>query len=184
MDQGTLDDRYLEWLYKSIGSVSNKNPNRSYWKMANQLYRKPFRWIIPNDDNRAEDGKYLREEFISELHIMDVDNGWFALECSVLEMLIALSRRTSFESQGTPGDWYWKFLDNLGLRSYTDAVYDEAVALEIDAAIDLLLERKYKRNGAGGLFPLQNATRDQRKVELWYQMSMYLLEGEYIDHGP
>jgi len=30
------------------------------------------------------------------------------------------------------------------------------------------------------LFPLQKNTKDQRKVEIWYQMSAYLAEREAV----
>ena len=43
------------------------------------------------------------------------------------------------------------------------------------------VERRYKRSGEGGLFPLKNAAKDQRKVEIWYQLSSYLLEN-YVDN--
>jgi hypothetical protein len=36
--------------------------------------------------------------------------------------------------------------------------------------------RTYDRRGHGGLFPLQRSNRDQRRVEIWYQLSEYLLQ--------
>jgi hypothetical protein len=49
---------------------------------------------------------------------------WLQLDCSVLEMLIALANRASFASVVETGDWFYKFLDNLKLRGFTDAVYN------------------------------------------------------------
>lgn len=184
IDNGTLDDLYFEWLYQNIGAVRNRNPARSYWLMAKQLYTKPFSWIIPNDDNREADGKELRCEFVDQCGIEEVDPMWMDLECSMFEMLIALARRASFESSGEPGDWFSKFLENLELKQYTDQAYNSDAEWKIDAVTDRVIFRTYKRNGVGGLFPLQNARKDQRKVEMWYQLSSYLLEGGYVDHGP
>lgn len=178
MAEGTLDDQYLEWLYQSIGVVRNQNPHRSFWQLANQLYRTPFIWSVHNDDNRAEDGKALRIEFVDalEFDVMEIDPGWLELDCSVLEMLIALARRAAFQSDEHPGDWFWKMATHLGIR-YPDSVYSEQVQREVKYNVNRFLHRKYKKNGDGGLFPLRHAQRDQRTIELWYQLSAYLLEG-------
>lgn len=173
-----LDDRYFEWLYSQVGSVRNRNPARSYWNMLKQLYVKEFVWFVPNDDNRAEDGKELRFEFLAEQEIDEVDPGWLDLGCSVLEMMIALARRASFEADSkTPVEWFWIFMHNVGLGGYTDARYNDRIAQDIDEKLDRIVYRTYAPSGHGGLFPLKHATKDQRKVELWYQLAAYLLEG-------
>lgn len=182
-DTGTIDDLYFEWLYGFVGSVKNKNPTRSYWNLCKQLYTKPFSWTVPNDDNREEDGKDLRGEFMDhyEINIDEMEPQWLELDCSMLEMLLALARRASFESYGEPIEWFWKFINNLQLREYTDEVYNIDAMDTIDGVLDRVILRQYDRNGVGGLFPLSNATKDQRKVELWYQLSAYLLECGYED---
>lgn len=180
--EGTLDDLYLEWLYQNfIGRVTNKNPGSSYWMLARQLYRKQYTWTIRNDRNRGEDGKQLRHEFINACDIQDVEVNWLSLPCSVLEMLIGLACRASFTADGAPGDWLWKFLRNLGIHSYNDRNYNVLVAEEVDAVISRLLDRNYNENGVGGLFPLENANKDQTKVELWSQLQVYLLEGNSLE---
>ncbi|QFG13665.1 hypothetical protein PBI_SHEPARD_58 [Arthrobacter phage Shepard] len=185
MENGTLDDLYLEWLYKeAVGSTRNANPAKSFWQIAKQLYSIPFEWLISNDDNRAEDGKTLREEFIVEEHIQDIDQDWMDLDCSMLEMLIALARRASFESSGEPGDWFWHFLRTMQIDRYSDLRYSTPVRDEIRKIVERIIYRKYERNGDGGLFPLRNARKDQRRVELWEQLSTYLLEGNYLENGP
>ncbi|QFP95448.1 hypothetical protein SEA_MAKAI_56 [Arthrobacter phage Makai] len=185
MENGTLDDLYLEWLYKeAVGATRNANPAKSFWQIAKQLYSIPFTWLINNDDNRAEDGKALREEFIVEDQIQDVDQDWMELDCSMLEMMIALARRASFESSGEAGDWFWHFLRTLELDLYSDLRYNSRVHAEIAAKVEKIIYRQYGRNGDGGLFPLRNARKDQRRVELWEQLSTYLLEGNYIENGP
>jgi hypothetical protein len=92
----------------------------------------------------------------------------------MLELLIGLSRRLSFVADGEPFDWFWQLMENLGLEKYNDnTVIPEK---EVDGILDEVIWRTYKRNGSGGLFPLRKATEDQRDVELWYQLSAYLLE--------
>jgi hypothetical protein len=176
--EAPLDDLYLEWLYAQVASVKLRSPSKTYWHLFRQLFRKEFVWLVPNDDNRVEDGRELRHEFLSFTGIRDVDPHWFDLGCSVLEMLIALARRCAFQTEATEEEWFWKLMDNLDLTKFNDAWYkaehNEAL---IDERMNRLINREYSYDGSyGGLFPLHNPERDQRDVEIWYQMSAYLLE--------
>jgi len=152
--------------------------------MLRQFYTTPFVWFVPNDDNRAEDGRALREEFMDEYGIDRVDRNWYDLDCSMLEMMIALARRASFEAVGAPDEWFWLFVHNLELDRYSDMLYEIAISEEVAETLARVNERTYDRNGSGGLFPLMHAQKDQRKVELWYQLSTYLLEGRRLEIGP
>lgn len=176
--EGPLDSRYLEWLYTFIGPTRNRNPARSHWLLAEQLFRIPFIWTVPNDDNRIEDARDLRYEFL-DYEASEAGQDWIDMDCSVLEVLIGLSRRAAFESNGDQFDWFWKIAENVNLRSYTDEKYNIDTVEEISQIIERVLDRNYARDGRGGLFPLKHAGRDQRKVELWYQMSSYLLENGF-----
>lgn len=182
-NSGTIDDLYLEWLYGQIADLRITNPRKTYWQLIRHLYQTPFKWVIANDDNREADGKYLRDEFLADCDIEEIESSWLVDDCSMLEMLIALARRSSFESHGTTGDWFWKFLENLGVI-FPDDHYTEIVQDEVSITLDRVNNRTYEPNGVGGLFPLKHAQHDQRNVELWYQLSAYLVEGEYVDHGP
>ena len=179
---GTLDDLYLEWLYGQVAPISNPNPARSYWTLLRHLYVRQFVWSVPNDDNRAEDGRYLRHEFLEVTGYIldDVGAMWFDLECSMLEMLLALSRRAAFQSEKEVGDWFWHFMDNLGFRYMTDDSFGLAEEREVEEVLDRVINRTYSANGEGGLFPLASHHQDQREVELWYQMSTYLLSGRGV----
>lgn len=161
----------------------NKNPARSHWKLARKFYTTPFTWTVLNDDNRYEDGRALRWEFVEEVGERPVDRDWLALDCSILEMLIALSRKVSFESFGSPGDWFWKLVENLELK-YADDIYEVSIDEEVEEVLDNLVNRTYERNGRGGLFPLRDHLDDQRDVEIWYQAAAYLEEGERRYNGP
>lgn len=178
MMDAPLDELYLKWLYSKISSVRLRDPSRTYWNLFRQLYTKEFVWIIPNDDNRAEDGKDLRYEFLEEQGVDEVDPDWIRLGCSMLELLIALSRRLSFEDDGEPRGWFWQMLANLGLNEFNDANYNEQAQSEIDQALDTVIWRTYSPDGFGGLFPLKTPEKDQREVEIWYQLGAYLLEHE------
>jgi hypothetical protein len=169
-----LDELYLTWLYGQIGRIRQRRSSKSYWSLARQLYNKEFIPLVPNDDNRKADGKELRYEFINDEDIQDVDPNWMDLGCSMLEMLIALSRRLGFETGEEPREWFWHMIRNVHLDQYNDMAgvpHDK-----VDDIIDRVIWRTYHPSGRGGLFPLKNAHEDQRRVELWYQLSAYLLE--------
>jgi len=182
-----LETRYFKWLYHHIGSLKDPNPSHGHWLLAEQLHKTTFNWFVPNDDNRSSDGLSLRDDFCDEVgswgpgrHIHD--------PCSMLEMLIALAKRTDYEADDLGmgegiGEWFWTLMTNVGLRKFTDEVYlrgRQETELHVQEILNNLIERKYEADGRGGLFPLSHPQRDQRTVELWYQMSDYLLENSNI----
>ena len=182
-DCDEICEEYFEWLTYVV------NIGKDHTELARMLHNREFYSIWSNDQNRVEDGKMLRNIFRDET----LYNNYECLErpnCSVLEMLIALAiRMESILEDPAEGDrtisWFWLFLDNLGLSKYTNYNIKYGAGnpvTEINDILDDLIERRYKRSGEGGLFPLKNAKKDQRKVEIWYQLSSYLLEN-YIDES-
>lgn len=171
-----LDEQYFTWLYSQVGSVRLRNRNRTHWSLLKQLYETEFVWFVPNDDNRVEDGRDLRLEFLDSEGIDKASSDWLHMGCSMLEMLIGLSRRLAFEDDGEPRSWFWHLIDTLELTEYNDNNYDYLVAQHVEETLHRVIYRRYRADGVGGLFPLRHAEEDQRNVELWYQMSAYLLE--------
>lgn len=178
----TIDDRYFEWLYSRFQAVRNRDPARSYWNLARQLYSTEFVWIVANDGNRVEDGLILRQDFMNEQGSAGVTNEWLDLGCSMLEMLLALALRASYQVEKEPADWFEIFLKNLGLIKFTDDRYNAEIEKQVSQILENFIYRNYRVNGRGGLFPLKHPERapdrDQSKVELWYQMMAYILENE------
>lgn len=167
------DESYLVWLYAQIGSVRLRNKATSFWDLARVMFTTEFTWFVPNDDNRAEDGRDLRLEFMDETGY-EPDEDWLDLGCSMLEMMIALSRRLSFEADGGARDWFWQLVANLGLEECNDrSNFDPDRVTEI---LQIVCKRTYAPTGQGGLFPLRNPEQDQRRVELWDQQSAYIRE--------
>lgn len=171
-----LDEHYFEWLYRQVCSAKVKNPNRTYRNLLWMLYTEEFLWFVPNDDNRVEDGKVLRHEYLQKHDLTPDDVGldWFELNCSFLEVLIGLARRLDFLMNGGQDEWFWEMLDNLDLHKYNDTVH--IPQQEVKRVVDRVVWRTYRYNGHGGLFPLQQAREDQRDTELWYQLNAYILE--------
>ena len=174
-------NEYFRWLCDKVGV---ERPNGSYWILIKALHKKEFYWTVPNDDNRALDGKKLREAFAEETDYYPYD----ALDgpCSMLEMLIALAGRCQYgvidaEVENRTSKWFWELVGNIGLDKFTDDVYvEECGTFQVDLILDTVLDRAYKKDGRGGLFPLKSAKKDQRNVEIWFQMCAYLIENYYV----
>ncbi len=166
-----LDSDYLTWLYGLVRW--DEHGDRTYWKLLRQMHSTEFIWFIPNDDNRAEDGRALRWEFFDSTNAV-VDRDWLDLGCSFLEMLIGVARRLSFENDYSTPVCFWNFVGSLRLDGYDDnSVYRKN---NIDRVLNRVVFRTYSYDGTGGLFPLRHATEDQREIEIWYQLSAWLLE--------
>lgn len=163
-----LDEAYFDWLIRQVGSEY-----RSYTSLLERLFLKEFLWHIPNDDNRAVDGRDLRLRFLEQRGITDPPQDWMWLGCSMLEMLIALSERLAHMGDGKPRDWFWQLIRNLELDQYRGS---QVPIDAINHTLDRVISRHYRPDGHGGLFPLQYPAQDQREVEIWYQMGAYLLE--------
>ena len=163
-----LDGLYFEWLCRLVNSHSSNHDN-----LLKILFHKEFVWFVANDDNRAVDGKELREEFLQAENLEGTQD-FRDIGCSMLELLIGLARRLSFEAEGDPARWFWFLMKNISLYGYTD---NRRLPLDrIDEILDRVIWRTYNPDGIGGLFPRVNPEQDQREVELWYQMSGYLLD--------
>lgn len=170
-----LEINYFKWLCKKVMYVTHPTPSLTYWKLLRVLHSIEFVWLISGDDNRAEDGLELRDEFLFENRTPKrlLPRGR-AVSCSVLEMLIAFSQRAEFVTDVKAVDWFWEFLDNLGLTKFNDSAFEDPA--DIEEILDRFIWRTYSRNGEGGLFPINNAQVDQRNVEIWYQFCDYLAD--------
>lgn len=174
MNAGGPGGPYLLWLYRQVRTVrtTRKGPN-TYWDLFGQLCQTEFVWFVPNDDNRASDGRELRYEWAARTGT-EVTSEWLEVGCSFLEMLIGVARRLSFEGGNDSASWFWQLIDNLGLTEYKDGTNFEPE--EVEDITSAVIWRTYDRDGNGGLFPLRRASKDQRRVEIWYQLSEYLLQ--------
>jgi hypothetical protein len=130
---------------------------------------------VSGDDNRAADGEALRIDFFRESRY-ERDPDFLRQGCSVLEMLIAFAYRAEFATSVSAKEWFWRFLENLQLEDFNDAV--EWTADDLDDVLDVFIWRSYDYLGHGGLFPMSQTDRDQTNVELWYQFHEYLVDQE------
>lgn len=172
-----IESVYFNWLCAKVMLLENPTPSLTFWKLLRKLHSTEFVWLIPNDDNRVEDGLELRHEFVREMNI-EVDPEWSKLDCSILEMLIAFSRRAEFQTDISAKDWFWMFMEHLRLADCNDA--SDVNPSVIDEILYQFVWRTYDYNGVGGLFPLHETNHDQRKVEVWYQFCEFLVDQERL----
>ena len=179
MTRDIVSNEYFEWLFSLIcgGEYNNR---RSFMKLLHHLHETEFTYLLPNDQNRAEDGMTLRYRFIvTQGHEDAYDYIMYALEgpCTVFEMMVALALRCEEDVMDDPklgnraGQWFWGMIGNLGLGSMLDERYDRS---HIDFVIERFLNRRYEPNGKGGLFTIRDFSGDLSEVEIWYQLCWYL----------
>lgn len=180
-----FEQDYFHWLCEMVGVDRG---DRSWRILAKTLHEIEFFSLVDHDDNRGYDGMELREEYLRMTNYpkyVTLDGA-----CSVLEMMVALARRMSFETcdpyhsvddDVNADKWFWELMDNLGLSEFDDEhFYELGGEWKVERIIDELLNRRYFSNGVGGLFPLKQPREDQRDVEIWYQMCAYLTEKECV----
>ena len=169
-----LNSRYFHWLV-SIANLPE------YTRLLKELYLTPFKWTIPFDANRADDGVQLRYRFGRIYNIPDAQicAELDGTQCSMLEMMVALGIRTEEDimSDAEFGDrvsfWIHVMISSLGLSSFNDHCFD---ALQVNYILERFLNHGYTKDGSGGLFyiPDLDPSRDMRTVEIWYQLNWYL----------
>lgn len=183
----SLREEYFDWLYaQARGSI-----RPSYTKLCKEMHKTNFRWSVPNDDNRCQDGLNLRSEFVELLNLdethLEVRYFLKGESCTFFEMLVALAKRMNIITfdlmeQDRTEHWFYELLVNTGLSRYPDesSKYPELTPVQEAEVCDTLcaiLDRTYSKSGTGSLFPLKVAHKeDMREVEIWYQLMLWLDE--------
>lgn len=132
--------------------------------------------VVAFDENRIADARDLKYEYLAEAEDEAGDPNWTRSPVSMLEVLIVLARALSFEMDDPVAPWFWHLIEVLELEQFNDREYDNHAQEVITKTLDRVIWRQYEPDGHGGLFPLRSSSRDQREVELWYQLNAYLLE--------
>ena len=174
MNRKDLKQEYFKWLCHFIGCYNHK-------KLLFLLFSIDFYYELPMDGNRFEDGVDLRYRFVDEKgYPQRYAANWLDdVPCSMLEMMVALALRIEEHITGDPdaGDctdrWFEDMLKSSGLWSFTDDRFSQRSATNV---IINVMNRRYTRNGDGGLFKLRHTRKDLRRVEIWYQAMWYIDE--------
>lgn len=179
----SLEQEYFEWL---CSKIYYEGFGVNYSKLLSMLYDYDFIPIIDMDNNRVEDGRELMRRFAIEKHTTLnalLNEGLTGVDqrgtkyCSILEMMVALAIRceetlmTNAEDGDKTSLWFFNMIESLGLIPMTDSNFEYKHVTQI---LDRFIDRKYDRNGKGGLFTIEGVRVDMRDVEIWYQMCWYL----------
>lgn len=189
----TIDEvkrRYFDWM---MALVDADMEGHGYVTLCHILHEMEFYWVLNHDENRAEDGIMLRGDWYNM--VLDEGQDWFSdvtdgyirgwIEhepCTVLEMMVALASRIentvmyNSDDPNRTADWFDQMLINLGLDDFTDDWITLDSRDEIISRVQVALDRQYDFRGNGGFWPLRHSRKDQRKVEIWYQMNQWLIE--------
>lgn len=168
-----IEHEYFNWL---CAKVLQRN-QKSYHELLGILYRTEFVWLVPMDENRAEDGKELRLDFARETNV-ERDFLFETQPCSLFEMFLGFAQRASFQTDSPVREWFWSFMENLHLDQFRHV--SESDKIMIEEILDTFIWRTYDSHGWGGLFPLSKIDRDQRKIEIWWQFCDYVAEHELV----
>lgn len=177
---------YFEYLCSIVGA---ERGNTSYYILLRKLFEKEFYALIPNDENRAMDGKCLRDEFAESTDYISYEE--IDGPCNMLEFMIGISRRMANltykgDDVDRTSEYFWEILENLlaghsskilemRLKQCSDPRISPTLLNLFDLKLDTFLERKILKNGILGFFPKKISGIDQNEIEIWSQMQYYLM---------
>ena len=178
---------YFQWL---CDLVHCEKQGKSYYKLLKIMFDTEFLVKNKNDINRGVDGTLLKTDYIMTDETIYYGQDLDPTSCSILEMIIGISKRMAFELANNSDDelyfyhYFWEILDNLGLSWFDDdkmKLNPTQNEYRIKEILKNLNERRYKRDGVGGMFPLKWPSKNQKRVEIWYQMQEYINEKYRIE---
>lgn len=176
-ERRNLTNAYYDWMLYRV--TPERGSIRPYSRLLSYLNNVDFRYILPRDGNRYDDGVSLRYRYGNECGVphSEIASTLDTHPCSVLEMMVALAWRCEEEIMSNPefGDrtsvWFWEFIESLGLNEMTDNHFDERYVSQV---LDNFMDRNYDYDGRGGLVTVEDPDTDMRDLEIWYQMMRYL----------
>lgn len=180
-----VDTLYFKWLMEVELDDASPALQRLCW----MLHQNVFQRRVGHDVNRAVDGVNLRRAFVDahlEAEIApSVTNDLMEIECSWLEMLIAMAKHMDYYYDGGVQSRFIELARNLDLliviMDPSTPAYSAAWAIDqmhVDTVTSRVDASRFESNGQGGLFPLSGANQhpDQREVEIWEQHAAYFRE--------
>lgn len=178
MNESEFKRNYFSWLTHIIDDryyLKGRDPS----DLLLYLYNTNYFYTNSMDSSREEDGLSLRHNFSNErgIPVLLSDDFMEGKQCSVLEMLIALSIRAAERVFNDPKDpepltgrFFWDMVHNVGL----DPMINSFDAKETDEKVMCFMQRNYEPDGKGGLFYIPGCEFDMRTVSVWFQLSWYL----------
>lgn len=175
------EERYFYWLCDSVDADDN------HGKLLRYLYGREFTWTVSMDANRAGDGLWLRREYAEEVGLDISDIVKSGKPCSMLEMFVALAKRCEdylaydWEIGDRTGEWFWTWMDNMGLGYLTDDDFTkEEIEADAEDIVSIFLAREYENGGFGCPFVFEKIDsktfKNVRKMEIWDQVNKFFEE--------
>ena len=173
-----LVDDYVYRLYRIV-----QNGGENHEKLCAELFKNRFfitRSAPKRDIDREKDGLELRKEWSND----SLDGEFHIIPCTMLEMIIGISKRMSEQLMDEDGEdktaqYFWEIMENLGLTCMDDDNFGWETGLaqkKIAKTCEILCKRQYNPDGTGGgMFPMPGLLGiNQKKMEIWYQMQEYI----------
>ena len=174
---------YLCWLMNQCQLEAEGSDGYLY--LCEILLDTYFLSLIEFDENRAEEGRSLRDEWAEAEggDISDID--LVPYTCNMLELILVMARRMAYEMMDSQyeagiGKWVMEILENAGLATFRNDFFEtdpEYHRNRIKSILKDIIYRRYLHTGDGGFFPAKYYTeKDYRRMELLTQMNNYLAE--------
>lgn len=167
-----LEKLYFNWL---LDAVTSKEEQQIYSLVFMELYSVEFTSYNEFDDNLVENARGMREDFYNfsktANKLIDI-YGEIDFATNILEIMVYLATRIEDTIMSNPdygdrtGLWFWYMMESLDIIQYDNRRYDES---EVDQKLDNFIERRYEKNGFGGLFTVEKSRFDARKTNIWQQ---------------
>lgn len=162
------NETYFGWLTSLIGITDATD---DLLHVCTYLYDIKYKWRFVLDKNRALAGENLRHEYISlsgtsSEEMPDSD-------CSVFEMLVALSARFSENANISIRQAYTEICCNLKILPEQ---LGEITFEKVKNRINKWLDGDQDCRACPGPFPLLRYSGDARNMDLWSLMNAYISE--------
>ena len=173
-------NRYTMWLSQRVATA--KSPD--YVFLLTELNKIEYYFIEPTDKNRVAYALDLRREF-AQLEGSNVVYDVMPGSCTALELLVYMAEAADFtlhdDRMGPrPEQFFWTFIDNLGLSYLTNSNWSFEASNFIFSTINKWFDRRYNPNGHGSPWPILNTRVDLTSVPMWDQMQWWLAENEEV----
>jgi hypothetical protein len=167
-------------------AFSTESERDEYIGVLRVLHDIPFYWTIWSDENRAGDAMSFRQsDFLSFQHGLEhLDQAWLekwaSASPSVLEVMLAISRRWSFYFEGEVSYYFAHLFLNLGLDKFPGRILPSRMQENIRIKLDEWMSRQFSEDGQGSPFPIKEPMArevlDMRQLDIWSQMNAYSAE--------
>lgn len=170
---------YMRWLVTDSGLGLDRSINiDNYSCLLATLQNTDFRFSS-KDRPRVDDAFDLRSVYIDMIKnefVGDPDERVFGC-VSVLELLVAFAIRVDMEIVGDPGNprpdiLFFDWIKNLGIW-IEDGNWTVEKSNNVIKKLSKWMDRDYKDDGKGSIFPLKSVTFEFSKTDIWRQMYKY-----------